>query len=50
VRSYSSAAEAGVAAVEAVVAANAELAEKVSAFRVCPKCKSENYTQRSVRS
>ena len=33
-----------------VEAANAELAEKVAAFGVCPECDSEHYKQRPVRS
>jgi hypothetical protein len=42
---------AGVAADAAAVAeANAELAEKVAAFRVCPECDSEHYKQRPIRS
>jgi hypothetical protein len=42
---------AGVAGDAAAVAeANAELAEKVAAFRACPKCDSEHYKQRPVRS
>ena len=35
---------------EAVVAANAELAERVAVFRWCPKCNSDHYTQRPIRS
>ena len=34
----------------AVVAANAELAERASVFRVCPECNSVDYTQRPIRS
>lgn len=37
-------------AVNAVVAANAELAEEAAAFRVCSKCGSVHYSQRPVRS
>jgi hypothetical protein len=41
----------GVAADAAAVAeANAELAEKVAAFRVCPECDSVHYKQRAIRS
>jgi ribosomal protein S27AE len=36
--------------VNAVVTANADLAEEASAFRVCPKCGSVHYTQRRVWS
>jgi hypothetical protein len=35
---------------EAVIAANAELAEKAAAFRRCPKCESDHYKQRAIRS
>jgi hypothetical protein len=35
---------------DAVVAANAELAERAAAFRCCPRCESTHYKQRSVRS
>jgi hypothetical protein len=34
----------------AVVAANARLAERVAVYRRCPKCDSEHYKQRAVRS
>ena len=34
----------------AVVAANAELAEKAAAFRCCPSCQSVHYKQRPIRS
>ena len=41
----------GVAArADAVVEANAELAERAAAFRRCPKCESDHYKQRSIRS
>ena len=35
---------------EAVVEANAQLAERVAATRRCPECDSEHYKQRAVRS
>jgi hypothetical protein len=35
---------------DAVVAANAELAERAASFRCCPKCESDHYKQRSIRS
>jgi hypothetical protein len=35
---------------EAVIAANAELAERAAAFRRCPKCESGHYKQRASRS
>jgi hypothetical protein len=35
---------------EAIVAANAELAERAAAFRRCPKCESDHYKQRASRS
>jgi len=35
---------------DAVVAANAELAERAAATRCCPKCESDHYKQRSIRS
>jgi hypothetical protein len=34
----------------AIVATNAELAEKAALFRVCAECNSVNYTQRPIRS
>lgn len=34
----------------AVAEANAELAERAVAFRRCPKCDSDHYKQRSIRS
>jgi hypothetical protein len=41
----------GVAAqTDAVVAANAELAERAAAYRCCPECESDHYKQRSIRS
>ena len=41
----------GVAArVEEVAEANAELAERAAAFRRCPRCESDQYKQRSIRS
>ena len=41
----------GVAArAETVAEANAELAERAAAFRRCPKCESDHYKQRSIRS
>lgn len=33
-----------------VVAANAQLAERVAVFRSCPECESEHYKQRAIRS
>lgn len=38
------------AATDAIVAANAELAEKAALFRVCPECNSVHYTQRPIQS
>jgi hypothetical protein len=38
------------AQVEAVVEANAQLAERAAATRRCPECDSEHYKQRAVRS
>lgn len=35
---------------DAVVAANAELAERAAASRRCPECESDHYKQRSIRS
>lgn len=35
---------------DAVVAANAELAERAAAFRQCPECDSAHYKQRPIRS
>jgi hypothetical protein len=35
---------------EAVIAANAELAERAAAFQRCPKCESGHYKQRASRS
>jgi hypothetical protein len=35
---------------DAVVEANAELAERAAAFRRCPKCESDHYKQRAIRS
>jgi hypothetical protein len=35
---------------DAVVAANAELAEEVAAFHRCPECESVHYKQRAIRS
>jgi len=35
---------------EAVIEANAKLAERVAATRRCPECDSEHYKQRAVRS
>ncbi len=43
-------ADAVVEAADAVVEANAELAERAAAFRRCPKCESDHYKQRSIRS
>lgn len=37
-------------AANAVVEANAELAERAAVFRHCPECDSENYKQRPIRS
>jgi hypothetical protein len=37
-------------AANAVVATNAELAERAALFRVCAECNSVNYTQRPIRS
>jgi hypothetical protein len=34
----------------AAVEANAELAERAAAFRRCPKCDSDHYKQRPIRS
>jgi hypothetical protein len=34
----------------AVVEANAELAERADAFRRCPECDSDHYKQRPIRS
>jgi hypothetical protein len=34
----------------AVAEANAELAERAAAFRRCPKCESDHYKQRTIRS
>jgi DNA-directed RNA polymerase subunit M/transcription elongation factor TFIIS len=39
-----------IAATEAVVKANAELAERAKAFGRCPKCESDHYRQRTIRS
>jgi hypothetical protein len=38
------------AEVDAVVAANAQMAEEASAFRLCSTCGSSHYAQRPVRS
>ena len=35
---------------DAVVEANAELAERAAAFRRCPNCESDHYKQRRIRS
>jgi hypothetical protein len=35
---------------DAVVAANAKLAERAAAFRRCPRCDSGHYKQRAIRS
>ena len=35
---------------DAVAKANEELAERAAAFRRCPKCESDHYKQRSIRS
>jgi hypothetical protein len=35
---------------DAVVAANAELAEEAAVFHRCPQCESAHYKQRPVRS
>ena len=35
---------------DAVVAANAELAERASVFRTCQECGSAHYAQRPIRS
>jgi len=35
---------------DAVIAANAELAERAAASRRCPKCESDHYQQRAIRS
>jgi hypothetical protein len=35
---------------DAVAEANAQLAERAAAFRRCPKCDSDHYKQRSIRS
>ena len=35
---------------EAVIAANAALSERAAAFRRCPRCESDHYKQRSIRS
>jgi hypothetical protein len=35
---------------EGVVAANAELAERAAALRNCPRCESDHYKQRAIRS
>lgn len=35
---------------EAVAAANAEMAERAAALRNCPKCQSDHYKQRPIRS
>lgn len=40
----------GAAAADAVVTANAELAERVAVFRCCPECESEHYKQQAIRS
>ena len=40
----------GAARADAVVEANAELAERSAAFRRCPKCESDHYKQRAIRS
>ena len=42
----------GVAAARAnaVIAANAALSERAASFRRCPKCESNRYEQRSIRS
>ncbi len=39
-----------VTGIEAVDEANAEQAERAAAFRRCPKCESDHYKQRSIRS
>ena len=41
---------AAVAAEAEFVEANAEMAENVGAFRRCPKCESDHYRQRAIRS
>jgi hypothetical protein len=38
------------AEIDAVVAANAQMAEEKAAFRVCSKCGSVHYAQRAIRS
>lgn len=35
---------------EAIAEANAKLAERAAATRRCPKCESDHYKQRSIRS
>jgi hypothetical protein len=42
----------GLAAMEAesVIEENAELSEQAAAFRRCPRCESDHYKQRSIRS
>lgn len=35
---------------EAVMAANAALGERAAAFRQCPRCESDRYKQRAIRS
>jgi hypothetical protein len=42
----------GTAAMEAnaIVEANAELAERAAGLRRCPKCESDHYKQRAIRS
>ena len=37
-------------ATNAIVEANAELAERAAASRRCPKCESDHYKQRPIRS
>jgi hypothetical protein len=37
-------------ATEAIIAANAARAERAAASRRCPKCESDHYKQRAIRS
>jgi len=39
----------GIAGPTAVVAGNAELAERAAVFRQCPECDSAHYKQRAIR-
>lgn len=39
-----------VARADAVIAENAELGEKAAAFGRCPRCESDHYKQRPIRS